>query len=95
MPVSPAIASPDMTSFAMLRTCQLTPSVNACTVNAGCLIWTPTKMAPATAVLMPAARGRLAVVVVMARSYRSRRRAVRLLSRTVGIDVVRLHHNLM
>src|SRR6266536_2723473 len=68
MPVRPAMASQHMTTFAMLRTCQLMPSANAWTVNAGCLIWTPTKIAPAVAALMPAARVRLAVVMVMAGS---------------------------
>src|SRR5437660_1044376 len=71
MPARPAIARPLMTSFAMLRTCQLMPSANACTVNAGCLIWTPTKIAPAVAALMPAARVSVAVVRVMAGSCRS------------------------
>jgi hypothetical protein len=62
------MASPHMTSFAMLRICQLMLSVNAVTLQAGCLIWTAMKIALGAAALMPAARVRLVVVMVMAGS---------------------------
>ena len=60
----PASARPFMTTFATLRSTQSALSTDETSMG-GWAIWTPMKMAPATAAARPAARVRPAGVMVM------------------------------
>ena len=91
----PTSASAAMTAFAVLRTTQSVLATEARSMG-GWLIWTAMKISPATAALMPAARVRLVVVMVTTDSWVAAGRAgCPAMSRTVGIDMVTPHHQVM
>ena len=89
----PTSASPDITSFAVLRTSQSVVSTLATSI-AGWLIWTAMKIVPATAAAAPAALIRPLLVTFTVSSFvlDSCRRGMPAMSWTVGADVVRPHH---
>jgi hypothetical protein len=96
MPIKPTSARAHIRIFALIRT--VISAVTTCATSAGgWSIWTPMKIAPATAAQSPAIAMKpwVVVVVLTSDSFARCRAGCPAMNNTLGIDAVSAHHHMM